>query len=288
VKFLRPQVSGEEAKAAAEALKLAQNQVKLAHARAVARAIPIDDAEAKRLSEQTHALTPDQALSLEQWHLAKFYHLETVGAEDVLFDKKGTTQRCIRHWEAALSHAQAIEQTASSINRNPETPQDWKKTAVQRWFMEQTGMTIVVAQLKEGNMEALTPELIEQMTSFVRCYPAEFRIGFGYRNLAQMPDQKIVGTLLTHYGIRRKRHRRQGTYSIDQDHLKALLAVVQRRQSADPEVQDNKDIQELWITSKSLEIEVSPSLDPANPSFLPQNNFATGAEEDLVLSRNSA
>ncbi|MFM2431605.1 MAG: hypothetical protein RLZZ511_2818 [Cyanobacteriota bacterium] len=234
VEFTTPMVSQAEAQVAGEALKLAQQKVQRDHAQAIANATPIDEAEAKRLSDQTKALTPEQILSLEQWHLAKFYHLDTVGAEDVLFDRNGATQTEIRNLENALSHAKATEQTARSINQNPENPQDWKRTAVQRWLMEQSGMTTLIGQIVWEELEAVELETVDQIGQFIRAHAMEFRLGFGFSQLDKMSDQQIVGILLAHCGIKRKRHRRRGTYSIDRDRIETLLAILNRRQQADP------------------------------------------------------
>jgi hypothetical protein len=251
VKFLVPSVSKAEAQGAAEALQLAQQRVKLAHAQSVAQATPIDDAEAKRLSEQTTALTPEQVLSLEQWHLAKFYRLAAVATEDVLFDKNGATQKEIRNLEAALSHAKAIERTAHSINQNPENPQDWNKTVAQRWLMEQSGATVLIAQIAGEGMDYIEMETVHTLAQFMRDQAMAFRIGFGFTKLDKMSDQQLVGILLAHCGIHRKRQRRRGTYSIDRERLTSLLEVVNRRQQADPDPLEQNDRSGVGITTEA-------------------------------------
>jgi hypothetical protein len=268
-----PAVSKEEIRIAAEAMANAKQQVNLAHAQAVAKAIPIDATQAQRLSTQTTALTPEQVLSLEQWHIAQFYRLETVGTEDVLFDRKGATQTQIRNLEAALSHAKALDRTASSINRNAENPQDWDKAAVKQWLLEQAGLTRLMAQIVTGEVVQLTAEITGQIGQFVRAHATEFRIGFGYAKLDKMSDQQIVGILLKTCGITTRRKRRGNIYSIDQAHLASLLTVLERRQRTDPQGQSHEFNSGVRIEMKSLE----------NQAFsepeLEQENYILEAEE---------
>ncbi|MBD2329670.1 plasmid replication protein, CyRepA1 family [Alkalinema sp. FACHB-956] len=251
VQSLRPTVPTAATKAASRELKAAQQQVTQAQAQAVAQATPIDDAEAKRLSEQTTPLTPEQLLSLTQWQLARFYRLDNLTATDVLFDKKGVTQHHIRNLEAALSQAKAEERTAHSIHQNPDTPQDWDKAAVHRWMMEQCGILPLVVQIVRQEVTQFTPEITAPISQFVRNHATEFRIGFGYAKLDKMSDQQIVGILLGHYGIRSKRHRRRNAYSVDQAHLEALLNVLKRRQQADPQGAKKESNPEVWISLES-------------------------------------
>jgi hypothetical protein len=273
VQFLRPNVSAQATKTAGDLLKQAHQQVNLVHANAVANAIPIDDAEAKRLSEQTNALTPDQIFSLTRWQLAKFYHLETLSADDVLFDKKGMTQRHIRNLEAALSQTQATERTTNSINQNPDTPQDWDKAAVQRWLMEQSGMIQLVSRLIFKEVTEFTVDTNAPIAQFVRCHAAAFQLGFGFTKLDKMSDQQIVGVMLSYYGLRTKRHRRRETYSVDNDRLNQLLNILERRQKADPQGEFNEVYPTVWITSRSHEKQqakiqsppISPPVAPAAP-----------------------
>jgi Domain of unknown function (DUF3854) len=254
VSVMTPAVTADEARSAGDALKAAKQQVNLAHAQAVAHATPIDTIEAKRLSTQTTALTPEQVLSLEQWHLAQFYRLEAIGAADVVFDKKGATQTQIRNLEAALSHAKATDRTATSINRNAENPQDWDKAAVRRWLLEQAEVTELIAQIAEGEVMVMTAEVTEPIAQFVRDHATEFRIGFGFAKLDGMSDQQIVGILLATCGIATRRQRRGSIYRVDQERLSSLMSVLKRRQSNDPHhlVIDRES--EVWISSESVEI----------------------------------
>jgi hypothetical protein len=280
VEFRVPSVSKAETQAAGEALLLAQQRVRLAHAKAVAKATPIDDAEAKRLSEQPTALTPKQVLSLEQWHLAKFYQLAAVATEDVLFDKNGATQKEIRNLEAALSHAKAIERTAHSINQNPDNPQDWNRTAAQRWLMEQSGATVLIIQIIEEGMEYIELETVDAIAQFIRSQAKAFRIGFGFTKLDRMSDQQIIGILLAHCGIHRKRHRRRGTYSIDHNRLTTLLEVVNRRQQADPDPIEQDDRSGVRI---SLEATTQAQNTISNPPNVEQTyQFAPDVEGEFL------
>jgi Domain of unknown function (DUF3854) len=251
VLMMSPSVTADEARSAGDALKAAKQQVNIAHAQAVAHATPIDAIEAKRLSTQTTALTPEQVLSLEQWHLAQFYRLETIGGEDVVFDRKGATQTQIRNLEAALSHAKAIDRTATSINRNAENPQDWDKAAVRRWLLEQAEVTELIAQIAEGEVMVMTAEVTEPIAQCVRDHATEFRIGFGFAKLAGMSDQQIVGILLATCGIATRRQRRGSIYRVDQERLSALLNVVKRRQPTDPHLLLIDRESTVWISSES-------------------------------------
>ncbi|NJN49098.1 MAG: hypothetical protein HC805_04045 [Alkalinema sp. RL_2_19] len=265
MQFLRPSVAHDDAKQAGEALKIARDYVTLLHARSVAQAQPIDEAKAKQLSEKTEALTLEETLSLTRWQLSHFYRLEDVTAEDVLFDKKGTTQQQIRNLEAALSHAKAIEHSAKSITQNVETPQDWSRSAVRRWLLEQAGMTTLIAQIVAGEVDELTPELTQSIAQFVRQHATEFRMGFGFSKIDAMSNQQIIGILLSTCDIKTKRHRRRGTYSIDQVHLALLLAVLQRRQPADPHPREEEDRSGVWIGTKSpvnVTVETVPAIVP--------------------------
>jgi Domain of unknown function (DUF3854) len=251
VSMMMPSVTADEARSAGDALKAAKQQVNFAHAQAVAHATPIDAIEAKRLSTQSTALTPEQVLSLEQWHLAQFYRLEMIRAEDVAFDRKGATQNQIRNLEAALSHVKAIDRTATSINRNAQNPQDWDKAAVQRWLMEQAAVTKLIAQIAEGEVMVMTQEVTAPIARFVRDHATEFRVGFGFAKLQGMSDQQIVGILLATCGITTKRQRRGNIYRVDQERLSALLTVLKRRQSIDPHPLVINEKSEVWIRSES-------------------------------------
>jgi Domain of unknown function (DUF3854) len=253
VSMMMPSVTAEGARSAGDALKAAKQQVNLAHAQAVAHAAPIDATEAKRLSTQTTALTPEQVLSLEQWHLAQFYRLEEIGAEDVVFDRKGATQTQIRNLEAALSHAKAIDRTANSINRNAENPQDWDKTAVRHWLLEQAGMTTFIAQIVAKEIEKLTAEITQPIAQFIRNHSAEFRIGFGVVKIDALSDQQIVGMLLATCGIATRRQRRGSIYRVDQERLVSLLSVLKRRQQIDPQGVPDDVRQEGWIRTDTPE-----------------------------------
>jgi hypothetical protein len=232
--------------------------VNLAHAQAVAHATPIDAIEAKRLSTQTTALTPEQVLSLEQWHLAQFYRLNSIAATDVLFDKNGATQTQIKNLEAALSHAKAVDRTATSINRNAEHPQDWDKAAVRHWLLEQAGMTTFIAQIVAEEIEKLTAEITQPIAQFVRNHAAEFRIGFGVVKIDALSDQQIVGMLLATCGIATRRQRRGSIYRIDQERLVNVLSVLNRRQQTDPQGVTNDVRQDGWIRTNHPQNQQSP------------------------------
>jgi hypothetical protein len=254
VSVMTPAVTADEARSAGNALKTAKQQVNVAHAQAVAHATPIYAIEAKRLSTQTTALTPEQVLSLEQWHLAQFYRLETIGVEDVVFDKKGATQNQIRNLEAALSHAKAIDRTAASINQNAANPQDWDRLAVKRWLLEQAGMTVLIAQIVAGEVVHLGAEITAPIAQVIRNHGTEFRIGFGFTKLDAMSDQQILGILLETCGITTQRKRRGNLYQVEQSRLVRLLTVLERRQPIDPQGQGEVVYSGVRITLETPEI----------------------------------
>jgi Domain of unknown function (DUF3854) len=277
VSVMTPSVTADEARSAGDALKSAKQQVNLAHAQAVAHATPINAVEAKRLSTQTTALTPEQVLSLEQWHLTQFYRLETIGVEDVVFDRKGATQTQIRNLEAALSHAKAIDRTATSINRNAANPQDWDKAAVRRWLLEQAEVTQLIDQITTGEVVVMTAEVTAPIAQFVRDHATEFRIGFGFAKLDGMSDQQIVGILLATCGIATRRQRRGSIYRVDQERLSALLNVVKRRQPTDPYLLLIDRESTVWI---SLEAENSAQKNRPTKEHLHQFPICLMADGD--------
>jgi Domain of unknown function (DUF3854) len=253
VVMMSPVVTVDQARLAGDALKAAKQQVNLIHAEAVAQATPIDAVEAKRLSNLTTTLTPEQVLSLEQWQLAQFYRLEAIVPEDVLFDQKGLTQTQVKNLETALSHAQATDRTATSINRNPENPQDWHKAMVQSWLLEQVGMTVFMAAIVAGEVDELTAAMIDPIGQRVRDHASEFELGFGYAKLGKMSNQQMIGILLRHCGIKTRRKRRGNVYSIDQVQLARLLAVLERRRQADPQAEEQQVYSRVRITVNALE-----------------------------------
>jgi hypothetical protein len=232
----KPKVSNGATRRANEGIKQAREQVNLAHCRAVAAAKPIDDTEAKQLSEQTTALSHNQVLSLTQWQLARFYRLQSVSAADVLFDRKGNTQTQIRNLEMALEHGRAIDRTSQTINQNPDSPQDWDKVIVRRWLMEQAGATQLIAQIVGGEVVDLFAEVTAPIAQFIRDHAPEFRLGFGFSKLEKMSNQQLVGILLATCGIRSIRSRRQGSYRVDLAGLELLKMVLRRRQESDPDL----------------------------------------------------
>jgi Domain of unknown function (DUF3854) len=287
VSMMLPSVTADEARSAGNALKAAKQQVNLAHAQAVAHATPIDATEANRLSTQTTTLTPEQVLSLDQWHLAQFYRLDAIAATDVLFDKNGATQTQIKNLEAALSHAKAVDRTATSINRNAENPQDWDKAAVKRWLLEQADVTGLIAEIVEGTVTVMTTEITGPIAQFIRDHATEFRFGFGFAKLGGMADQQIVGILLATCGIATKRQRRGSIYRIDQERLSAILAVLERRHSLDPQHRVIDRNSQVWINS---ELENSPEENPLVKEHLHQfptcliSDGNKGLESEEVLS----
>jgi hypothetical protein len=233
LEFLTPTVSKSEAAAAGQAMAAAAAAIKSAYAEAVETAAIIGQDEADRLSQQSEPLTPDQMLSLEKYYLAQFYRCE-VDFDLVMFDRAGANRREIRNLELLLDYSKAIDRTASTINQNPDTPQDWGKEAVRSWLYQESGFSEFVKEIVAGEVVEIQADLTARFVNFIRSHREEFRIAFGIGVGSGLSDQQIVGQLLSSVGIRTKRHRRKGSYSIQIDRLAVVLEIIARRKKADP------------------------------------------------------
>jgi hypothetical protein len=239
--MMTPSVTANDARSAGEALKTAKQQVNLAHAQAVAHATPIDATEAKRLSSLTTPLTPEQVLSLEQWHVTQFYRLEQIAATDVLFDYKGLTQKSIKKLEQLINPQLATDHTVVTLNHNASTPQDWSRAAVRAWLNEQSGFAGLVREIVAGTVTELSPDRIDQIVGFMRCHAAEFRMAIGRFDLEHTAPQQIIGEMLRRVSIATTRHRKRladgkvgSIYRVDAVRLAGIVAIIQRRKHADP------------------------------------------------------
>jgi hypothetical protein len=233
VMMVKPLITKAEAQAAGRQLSQASKAIKLAYAEAVANSPVITEAEADRLSNQAEALTPEQILSLTKYRLSQFYRTD-VDADLVMFDRAGATQAEIKSLERLLKPQLATDRTAGTINRNASTPQDWSRAALRSWLYEQSGLGHLARQIVAGEVVDLASGHTTPIAQFVRGHGEEFRLAFGFTNTQEMSDQQIVGVMLRGVGIRTKRNRRQETYSIDIEALQALLAIIVRREEADP------------------------------------------------------
>ncbi len=266
VSICKPQISKVELREITAIVNRASSAVKTRHYEAVASAATIDRAEAKALSESSDPLTPDQILSLEKFYIAEFYRLESVSVPDVAFDRKGAARSQIKALEAMLSPQLATETTARTINQNPENPQDWNHLAVRAWLLEQSGATSLIQSIASREVESLDSELTNQIAAFIRAHAAEFRIGFNFRNVADLSDQQILGEILSRHGIKTKRRGNKNNlrYEVCKPELEAILAIVERRKNEiasplDQEVNQRDAIAvkvpqtlENWLTPESL------------------------------------
>lgn len=237
VEFLKPTICKAEAMAAGQAMAAAAAAIKSAHAEAVAAAAGLNSSEADRLSSQSEPLTPEQILQLEKYYLEQFYRTN-VDAVLVLFDRAGATQAEIKALECLLNSQLASDRTASTVNRNASTPQDWSRAAVRSWLYEQSGLGDLARSIVAGEVTEISPETMTPISQFVRGNSEEFRLAFGFAKLNEISDRQIIGQMLRANGIRTKRHRRSGIYSVDAASLTGILAIIERRKQCDPPVLD--------------------------------------------------
>lgn len=252
IQIIKPLVTRAEEREAGRSIKSASQTLKKAHADAVAVAINLTESEADRLSNQSEALTPEQVLSMEKFFISQFYRTE-VDTDLVLFDRNGVTQREIKALERVLDTQLATDRTARTINQNPESPQDWDKAAVRAWLFEQSGFNALVRAIVSGEIEQLTTEVIAPIAQFLRSHPQEFRITFGFTKLDEISDQQIIGQMLSVVGIRTKRHRRKGFYSIQRGRLDLILSIIHRRRQSDPPTSKLDLNTDGWTSSKPSE-----------------------------------
>jgi hypothetical protein len=271
VQVLKPMVTKAEARAAGQALKAGAQAIQQAHAQAVAVAASLTETEAAHLSNQTEALTPDQVLSLEKYYLSQFYRCD-VDTDLVGFDRNSSTRREVRNLERILNPQLATDQTAATINQNPNSPQDWSKAAVQDWLGQTSGANELIRRIVTGGVETLTSDITAPIAQFIRAHQQEFRMGFGFTKLGQVSDQQIIGQLLSRVGIRTKRNRRKGTYTVQKPRLEALLEIIERRRKADPPPEIKETNQTGWIGDRPNETGLSsPQSHRGTPSSRPSS-----------------
>lgn len=263
VQLITPLITKAEAQAAGRSIKVASQAIKQAHADAVAQSIDLTETEADRLSNQTEALTPEQVLSMEKFFLSQFYRTG-VDTDLVLFDRNGMTQREIKALERVLNPQLATDRTARTINQNPESPQDWDKATLKIWLFAMTGFNDLVKAIVSGEIKNLTSEIIAPIAQVVRSHPQEFRVAFGFTQLDKISDQQIIGQMLSVVGIRTKRNKRKGFYSIQSDRLAVLLTIIDRRQQIDPPLSKLDLNSQGWTVSNPIESHpFSPQTDPS-------------------------
>lgn len=244
-----PLIDVAAAKLAGKTISAASSKLKADHAAAVEAAADLTDDEAKALEKKAEkkALSLEERLSVEKYYLAIFYRLEMVKAIDVILDCDGRTRQQVRNLERILDAGKATTHTAESIDRNASTPQDWSKSALQSWLIEQSGAGDLIRKLWSGEITELTDELIEPIHQFSLQNPHHFEEGFGWGGAKNISAMKTIGVLLDWVGIARqsRRHRSEGkisrVYSVKADRLEWLKSVVERRSQGDPHI-DNLDV----------------------------------------------
>ncbi|MCY7275702.1 MAG: DUF3854 domain-containing protein [Phormidesmis sp. CAN_BIN44] len=266
VTILKPHFSKAEIRAIGALVSGASHAVKNRHYDAVAASETIMKETATALAEQSDPLTPGQVLSLEKFYIAEFYRLEAVSPLDVKFDRNRRTRSQIKALEAVLFPQVATETTAKSINQNSENPQDWNSLAVRVWLLEQSTAAALIRKIASGEVETLTPELTDPIVGLVRKHPAEFRIGFNFRNIESLSDQQIIGEILSRHGIKTKLRGKgiNKRYEVCKPELEAVLSIVERRktevipplnqridQGGTTQSKDPENL-EKWLTPESL------------------------------------
>ncbi|GAQ00189.1 plasmid replication protein, CyRepA1 family [Leptolyngbya sp. NIES-2104] len=231
VKVIRPNLSKSEIQSAKAAITEASRVTHKRYCEAVAIALDLTDEAAKLLENRTEALTPDEALSLTKYYLKDFYELETVTSADVEFDRKGQTRTEIKRLEAVLHPDLATQRTVKSIERNPDTPQDWKPDVIALWLLEQSGAAALICQIAAGEIERLPADQVQSISAFVRSHSVEFRLAFNFRNIETQSDQQIIGEILSRHGIHTQRcgNRNNRRYEVCKPELETLLAIIERR-----------------------------------------------------------
>jgi hypothetical protein len=221
--------SKRDGKAVGREIKGVRTRLKAEHSTAVSGATVIDRETADRLSAQTEKLTEVEALSLERFFLSQFYRTEEIDADLVIADRSGATRREIEALEQVLDSTLAVTRSAKSINGSPEAPTDWSRAALRDWVREQSGFNALVRQIVAGEVATLTTEITGPIVAFLRKYRTQVQLVMGFGNLDAIADQQLIGQLLATVGIRTKRNSRQGSYSVQTDHLAGILAILDRR-----------------------------------------------------------
>lgn len=227
---IKPNVLKTEAQTVGKSLKAAAQSLKQVHAEAVERAVNLTEETAQELANRAEHLSREQLLSLEKFYLSQFYRTQ-VSANLVLLDRAGAMRHEIRNLEQVLNAPLATEQTASSINQNPSSPQDWHKAAVKSWLFEHSDFSTLVKGITAGSIERLDPEVIEPICQFVRTHSREFQLVFGFFKLDKISNQQIIGQMLATLGIRTQRRGKgeNAHYKIKKTELDALLVIVNQR-----------------------------------------------------------
>lgn len=283
-------IAQQQAKATHTALKAIRSKCNLERAIAIESRSLISADQVSGL-EKKDALTPDEKLDLERFYLEQFYRT-SITREDVLWDNNGDRRVKIRNLEAVLHPEQAEAISAASINRNPTTPQDWKRMKLQQWIMEECGAAELIRSIIAGDVQELTPELTNPIGQWLKQYGKEVAIAFNFSNIESVSDRQAAFLMLDWVGITRtsKRQRIDGTvqrrYFVDAENLDMLKAVMQRRSQADPAPRDI-DLTQGDGSSKKFPKE-APDLPPDLAELWPMATDDASREAILRAARGVA
>jgi hypothetical protein len=238
--YCSPSLSDEQIRSIIQDFTAIRQQLDLERAIAIEGMVCPTDVEAEVLMRK-EALTPGDALKLERYFLEKFYQA-SVDRHLVLWDRQGNRRSQIRHLEYLLDAKKAESRTVQSIQTNPNTPQDWVPTALQRFIFEESGALELVLKIWRGEIVELTEELIQPIALFLKHHSQDIKLAFNFSNINTVSDRQAVFLLLDWCGIQRcsRRRRVEGRpirrYFVDMEHLSKLKAIFERRCHDDPPV----------------------------------------------------
>lgn len=239
VSFTPCQSTKADAAALSEALQEARRQHEIERAARIAAGIPltqeqVDELE-KRRKKEPETVTQKELEELERFYISQFYRANDVDTDLVLWDKGGQKRKQIRRLETVLNPEQAIATTAASIDRNANTPQDWDKSAVRSWLLQQTGAAEFIQRCWDSSITQMDAATIAPIAKALQQHPEEFRIAFGMRNIQKLSPMQVIAWVLDWCGITRTSEKqRRGkdlvwVYYVEPENLARLKAVVERR-----------------------------------------------------------
>ncbi len=234
-------ITPEQEKAICKALKAIRSKRDVEHAIAIESRSLISEEHVNEL-EKKDSLTPNERLDLERFYLEQFYHTK-ITREDVLWDKNSDRRTKIRNLEAVLNPDKAEAISAASINQNAATPQDWKRTKLRQWIVEECGAAELIRCIVAGEVQELTPERTDPIGQWLKQHGKDVAIAFNFSNIASVSDRQAAFLILDWVGMTRTsmRHRCNGKvlrrYFVDSDNLEKLKTAMEKRMEADPPLQ---------------------------------------------------
>jgi len=199
----------------------------------------INPEQADELSKREN-LTQDERLTLEKYFLELFYKID-VDANLALWDKAGRRRAQIKNLERLINPELAIQATLDSIEKNPESPQDWSRADWQIHVLYASGAADLILEIwnEGGQADFQSQARIDPICDWLTRNKDQFRLaGFGS---IEVSDRQLIATLLDWVGFDRtkKKQRVNGNptwvYAIDLEHLEILKSIINRRVEATPE-----------------------------------------------------